>query len=409
MELCLFRVIDVGEGAPPVISSVTINGESYPVDNVSVRNTSELVIALNKIKQGFLVTQTESSTIITFNNCTDEQISIIADSTEYELQKGNCRCCSDCISELIGLKTVCETPECKLWVNDIGIDRRFIEQIITSDFKGVSDFFDSQRRLAQKDITGMIHSYMMPKYYVSSVISEGKIGFVDGGYKNPEGTWQGVHIMMDDSDYMTYISKVGVSVNYTGSVAICAFDTETGEMISSNIVEAIAGTTIKVPVKILLNRNSIFIGYQSAGQHRATKLSRDLCCGKKSKTCSTFKISGAYGELDSLNTTDSTGGLILEYSVSCDHESWICRNANALILPMFYRVAQNIYQFALTHSKHNRINSSVTVNSEQMERSLEWATEKFNQSMNDAMKGLKLPNNRCFNCNEFARSVLSLP
>lgn len=402
-------MIDVGEGTPPVISSLSIDGTETPIDNISVRDTSGLVIAINSVKTGFLVTQTEAGTLISYSKCEDIEIKITADGTEYTFEKGECDCCSDCLSELIGLKTVCEEQDCKLWVNDIGIDRRFIEQIITSDFKGVSDYFNSQRRLAQKDITGMIHSYMMPKYYVSSVISEGKIGFVDGGYKNPAGTWQGVHISLDKSDYKTYISKLGVSVNYTGTVAICAFDTDTGEMIGAQLVNAIAGMSITVSTNFILNRSNIFIGYQPSGQHRNTKIARDLCCGKKSKTCSTFKISGAYGELDSLKTSELTGGLLLEYSVSCDHESWICRNGQALILPMFYRIAQNIYQFALTHSKHNRINTSVTINTEQLERSLTWSTEKFNQSMNDALKGLVLPNNRCFNCNEFARSVLSLP
>lgn len=406
---CLQLVIDMGEGTPPIITSVIINGSETSINPTSLASITELTKELNKVQKGFLVSQNELTTIINYPKCDLDSVSITVDGDVTDFEEKDCECCKDCFTGLIGLKTVCDNQDCKLFLNDIGIDRRFIEQVITSDFKGVTEFFESQKRLAQKDISGMIHSYMMPKFYANSLIGEGKIGFVEGGYKTPLGTWQGIYFEMNDSDYLTYISQVGLSLSYSDEVLVCAFDLDENEMIYSEIIKSIAGATATAKTSILLNRNRIFLGFQPTGNHKNTLVSRNMCCGQKSRNCQSFKVSGAHGELESLKKSEYTGGLSVSYSISCDHESWICRNGQVLSLPMFYRTAQNIYQFALTHSKHNRINTVVAVNTEQLEASLAWATEKFNQSINDALKGLSVPSNRCFNCNEFARSVLSLP
>lgn len=412
MSACFSLMIDVGEGTPPVISLLSIDGNDTVIADISIRNTSALVKALNSVRNGFTVTQTDDGVLIGYSHCDVDSISLTIDGNVEDMEKQDCDCCSACFTEQIGLQDICETQRCKLYINDLGIDRRFLEQTITSGFKGVQDFFESQKRLAQKDITAMINSYMSPKFYANSLIGEGKIGFLDDSYKSPSGLWHGVVLQMEDGDYRTYISKISLTLDYTGKVAVCIFDIETGQMLDAVLINAIKGINTSVNTNILIKADNIFIGYEAEGRHRKSILARGICCGKTTKQCTGFKATGVYGDISdmrNLRSTQETGGLHISYSIRCDHESWICRNADLMTLPMFYRTAMNIYGYALTHSKHSRINTVVTINTEELESSLQWATDKFNGCINDALRNLKVPANRCFNCNEYARVVLSMP
>jgi hypothetical protein len=104
-----------------------------------------------------------------------------------------------------------------------------------------------------------------------------------------------------------------------------------------------------------------------------------------------------------------TGGLTLDYSISCDYDSWLCRNAASLQLAIYYRTAMNLYRFAMTAARHQRVNTVVTINSGVMEDSLAWATDQFNKAMTDAMQNMTAYGNGCFKCREVAMSKLILP
>jgi hypothetical protein len=400
---CLSSVVLGGEN-PPYIESVVIDGISILVGNVSLEETLLILSGHGD----FTISEIDNNWIVNYNG-TAKVEKIIYNGSEYAFRDAGC--CDNCFEHLVALKDICEPKDCRLYINDLGIDRSYLEGIITKDFSNVKEFYLAQLRLAFNDISGMIHSWVQPKLSTVSSLYSGKTGFLESGSYHDTSTFQGFYVKLNqNNDYILTITQLKLITNYTGKVSVFGYDYQTGEMLTHTVIDCISGVYSTKKTNIVISRPIMLFLWKPAGKKtKKTQVATGMCCGKTQVKNNHYTIAGIKGDFGAFTETELTGGLGAEFSVECDFNAWICRNSNLLTLPMLYRTAIYIYQFALNTSKHHRTNTMVTINSETTESALAWATEQFNKSINGALQNMVVPDNGCFKCREFARSQLVMP
>jgi len=96
-----------------------------------------------------------------------------------------------------------------------------------------------------------------------------------------------------------------------------------------------------------------------------------------------------------LESSNSTGGLSVTYSLSCSIERWICQNRKAFDFALLQRSGVEILrELAMS----NRINSIVTLQKDAAEALQVDLMDDYNKAMDNALKNLGLPNDDCFSC-----------
>jgi len=117
----------------------------------------------------------------------------------------------------------------------------------------------------------------------------------------------------------------------------------------------------------------------------------------------------------SSSTSKYTTGMSLNYSVNCDRQGWLCSVGNQMSLALAYATAVEIYNYALTVSPNQRVNTSVYVNKgvknyDGIITARDIAAEQYNAELTALLQGIRLPDdNHCFDCRKNIKYVTALP
>jgi len=86
-----------------------------------------------------------------------------------------------CFDNIISLEELCSVPvpTSGFYLNQIGINKREIESVITSDYASVQDFVDKKSAFAIKKVTAEIYSYLSPYFRADSILTGERIGYED--------------------------------------------------------------------------------------------------------------------------------------------------------------------------------------------------------------------------------------
>jgi hypothetical protein len=337
-------------------------------------------------------------------------------------------CETDCFTDIVGMRDVCEPATIKscYWLNDIGISKHTIDQIVTKDFTDSEDFLTKQIQLSANQLANSIHTHFAGMYKSASIIEGMRIGFLQDNKVSKAGNnlWAGIYIeCINSNSYLDfYLSEVVLTTDFTGNIPVKIYDVMTGTLLTTVTIASVAGKQSVLSINEILkskrNSGKFFICYDTTGINSyQTNVKNSGCNGCNNSVYSNQYITarGMYSGtgtfiLSDLTGSDHTFGMSLVYSLQCNHKDWICVNANILSLPLLYKIASNILLFGLQASPDTRVNNKVTINRERLELDQAFYEKKFIDQFESILASMQVPQDRkCFSCTTPYRTPLVLP
>jgi hypothetical protein len=336
--------------------------------------------------------------------------------------------CNSCFDNLIGLRDVCVPPDinsCR-WINDIGINSEVIGSIITKDYSGPEDFFKKQYSLAVSDLVVAITNQYSARYIKNTILSGKSLGY-NNTIKTivpTTGKWCGITLELSNNNSFVdlYLSELILFTDFTGNIPVKAYDLDSGKLIGDFTVVSVAGQPSTLQVSKLFNskrRNlNVFICYDSTGINSyKTTITQKNCCGSIGSFSSQYVYAyGAYSDTggftyDVIKKGATTFGMLLTYSVQCNHEQWLCSNLNLLSGALSYKLAANLMAFALSPgAQSQRVNTLVTINYDDIKTNFNFYQQKYVEEINTVFQNMQTPeDSKCFICKSYNKSVLSIP
>jgi len=337
-------------------------------------------------------------------------------------------CDTDCFTNLVGLRDVCEPPEIKscYWLNDVGISKYTVDQIVTKDYVDSEDFTAKQIQFSVNQVANEIHAHFGGQYKSNSIVEGMRIGFLQDNKVSKAGNnlWSGIYIeCLNSNSYLDfYWSEILLATDFTGTIPVRVYDVMTGTLITTVNVVSVAGqqSVLNLNEIVSLKRKSakLFICYDTTGINSyQTNIKNSGCNGCNNNVYSNqyvtaramYSSAGTF-ILSDLIGSDHTFGMSFVYSLQCNHKNWICANVNILSLPILYKIASNILLFGLQAAADTRVNTKITINRDKLEVDQAFYEKKFAESFSSVLAQMQIPQDaKCFSCTTPHRTVLVLP
>jgi hypothetical protein len=344
-----------------------------------------------------------------------------------------------CYESLLGLQG-CDRPEptTGLYIDDLGINQTLLGQLITDQYNSGVELFEAKRAFAWRKMSSDILSRLNPMMKADTVVDSKRIGQVVTNAANVDlavgaGKYTGIRVTIDPnttSFLNFYLSSFKIDI-YTMAtpVEIFVYDMSTLKLIDSffyqsEAVEQFIGKTFKA------NRRKMDLAFVYESLYDTTKMitKKGSCsdCGGNLRAVHICPFVDAIGiELttDGFNVLSSkskkyTQGMSMVYNVNCDREAWLCSIGGLMAMPLAYATAVEIYNYGLTISPNQRVNTVVSVNSgfstsdpnDGMIAGRDIAATRYSEELAAMLQNMRLPDdNTCFDCRKNMKYVTALP
>lgn len=327
-------------------------------------------------------------------------------------------CLSDTTKPVIGIREDCSTvtPSSGLFLNDLeGITIHFADSIASKDMSDGIDLINKKIALAEKIIFNQISTSLAPYVRKTSLVNFDTIGLMldDKDAVASENKLKGVKINIDEGSFIEFhLHQVGLWVDSVINTNIEVWDLISAQKLDDIAITTVAGKLTQVQVdktyKTLKNNFHIAILYDAslAGTFK-TSLYPQHCGGCRVPRNGFYinhftQVLGV--EIGSSDTkiasnfsgTDGTAGMIVDYSVKCSNENFVCYNSNSFALALLYKTAELLIREAVFSA---RVNKYVTVHKD-LNKDLEKDfRELFEKEITNITANMNVPaNDICFRC-----------
>lgn len=283
-----------------------------------------------------------------------------------------------CLSGLVGIKGRCETINLtSQYIDDLpNISSKFLE-LLTADWHNDADkvFEKVERRGIDNFYQKIISAYAEKKQAGASFILKSLLSQVETGtWYQPfetlslESKWVGTRLYMQHSDNLEMHVETIEIYNASGSPVVSeikVFDLERGTELDSISYTAPANAYYIIDVFKRYHAKKILVAYDKAAiQSRRTKGFGLGYYHKSCEPCGSFLSYGNYVEVDKASQVidlnmagNSTGGMVVKYSVGCSLEPWICRMKTYLAPILRYQIGLELFMELIGSSRVNEITS----------------------------------------------------
>ena len=326
-----------------------------------------------------------------------------------------------CFDESVGIRDLCEPKSSKsnIYLNDIYINKSFIESVITNDYAGAEDFFLKKRAAAIEQVSSEIYNNFQSKFKADTIINQGLIGYNSDNavLKQENGFYSGLKLRVKNSNafFSIYVDRINLYTDYTGEVEVKVIDYLTNKEIDTITVDCVTG---KISIS-LVQRNyvfnqrdaQLFFCYDTTGINSYKTLTKKgLCCGSYSADNKFYTATGAYSDNGvfydaDLIAEDHTFGMTISYSMQCNPKMWICQNLNKFSQAIAYKTAELITLHGIMSAKMQRANSTVSLNSEQLTLNANHYSAKYVEQMQNVLANMQVPADDCFSCNDRIKTI----
>jgi hypothetical protein len=335
---------------------------------------------------------------------------------------------NECFENLIGLRETCtaQSPRSGLMLNQVGVNYDFAKSVLMRDYKTVEDFVDDKIAFATKIVIDRVTHQFSDEIRTTSILTGARAGqhkdnmnLITGLAGQEKGL--GFEMCNQESYLDLFISEVNLFTNFTGNIPILVYDLVQKKLLDTLTLVSTANVISTLVVNKLYRSNKkrldIVLIYDTTGissYDTAMTLSGCTSCGTQGSTiqnsyvrASSVKFNSADAKLrENLTFASDTGGMSAIYSVQCNKTDWMCENSNLLALPILYKAASEIYLYA---SFSSRDNSTTMISPEVIDERYKHAEAAYVESIDDLMKRIRLPKDRCFSCNVQSKHAIILP
>lgn len=293
-----------------------------------------------------------------------------------------------CFDNLIYLEGGCSTPTLQsgaLSLNQIGISRDLIEDIVNADSLDADSFIASQLSLAVSRMTNDVYGHFSGKFNPKSIVDGSRLGFFADNMslvQGQNGVSKGIQTrLFNETTFLKMaVSEISLLVNFTGNVTVRVYDlisntlldtltvpTTAGQVSTLRINKVYASDSRELNLAFLYDTTTIS-SYQTfiygGGFGGCVECNRSLGWrSNKYMYTNGVQIDTADPKTQgNITGNGDTGGMSIIYSLQCNHEKWICANANFLTPSLLYKMGSQIMQYVLNYS--DRMNSRTIIDIE---------------------------------------------
>lgn len=328
-----------------------------------------------------------------------------------------------CFTDIIGVRGLCPdvSPKLALYLDDVGISKDDLQSFLTKQYSGVKDYFDKRSEFAIKDITSTIYKYFLPKFNATSLVDGHRLGIYSDSLALVSGSnYRGINMQFsqDKQFYEFNISEVTLFLDYTGTVTVGIWDLYQDLLLDSIDIDCTAGKKATAYLHKTYKSDkqpmNIFIGYNAAGiDSIKCPIRSGLCCGLTSCSNSYMRAQGieVTGQklISNCTTIADTAGLSIVYDLVCDHQSWICQHVKSLDLALAYKIAEVVVSDALYNTSGERATNNHTINRDELKERYAFYKGKYQEALTLALNNMRIPDNKCFQCNTPVRNQIMFP
>lgn len=329
----------------------------------------------------------------------------------------------ECIENILGLKGGCAdlSSTQSVFVNS-NVSYNELAQVVDSNEQAtVEDFFRERRALAVREMVAEIQDFNRPSYKFPTVVIGGIAGEETEEMDLSQVTSGLVGVSLkrrDPNTYLRYkVTELMLFMNYTGNVVVNAYDLDTGQVLATATVATVAGAISTAYVEWSFSHRNIAILYDATGKPAY----RVRLHGGGCATCSDGWVHcnrAVTGRMTKVATGDPVtnvaarpandmGGLKVRYNVECDHETWLCSLRSHLALPLTWKTAELVMEYALFQTA--RENRTTKLDRNQTEARQLMYREKYTEAMKRLFQTVKTPQEPfCFECKRTSKYVTML-
>lgn len=328
-----------------------------------------------------------------------------------------------CIENILGLKGGCAELAAtqNVFLNSSVTYGELGNIVDSNEQDSIEDFFRERRALAVRELLAEIQDHNRSSYKFPTVIVNEVAGNETDNLQTSSATSGLVGVAFkrrDPNTYLTYrITEVMLFLNYTGDVAVTAYDLDTGAALASHTVSAVAGQISTAFVEWNFSNRNIAVLYDATGKQGYRTLLHGHGCG----TCTggwvncNRAVTGRQTKVaagDAVTNTNARvsndmGGLKVRYNVECDHATWLCSLRAHLALPLLWKTAELVMEYALFQTV--RENRSTKLDRTQTEARQLMYREKYGEAMKRLFANMNIPTDSlCFNCKRKSKYVTML-
>jgi hypothetical protein len=332
---------------------------------------------------------------------------------------------ADCFDGIISYKGGCASVSGLLLDELIPIKE--VEQYVGEDYDTAAELIEDKIEFAVKNVVAEIGSHFASSYIPRTILSDKRAGFIaETQTEKPQATdtYRGIELRIcnKESYFSMYVSSIDTYLNYTGALNILVIDTMTGTTLDTIAVTSVAGEVVTTYVDKTYNaekrkRRIAFVYDCTNIPNYLTSLIGEGCtaCNKGEYnlngfvTGRTIKVSTLVNPiLANIEGHSDTAGLSVNFNLHCDARSWMCGVRSSLAMPILYRTAEAIMEYADFNS--SRFNSKTSINKAQIGERLMKYHEDYTKQLDIALKSIKTPiDGICFTCKPRSASVTTLP
>jgi len=328
-----------------------------------------------------------------------------------------------CLETLIGLQGGCAaiSTDASTYLNTKVTYSELSSYVDQNDYPdGVDEFFTTIRSQAVREVIDSLQSYMKEGYVGKTVVSTQTIGYAGTALNSSAALakYKGVKLSrkypMPNLAYR--VTSVGFIGNYTGNVSVLFIDGITGQTLATVVVPAIAGQQVNVSTNALYRVEKLLSVYNATAitGYKTTVSTATQTCYTCPTSCDVNAhvlgqgITATIGSPLTQNNLSDMGGLILGVSMECDVEGWLCAYRQQLAMPILFKVAELVMEYAIFNT--GRGNTNVIRDFEKLKQRQQMYRENFDAAMTRILETIKLPNDPiCFNCKRVLQIRTTLP
>jgi hypothetical protein len=330
----------------------------------------------------------------------------------------------NCFSNVIGIKEACtENVSYKLFINQLGINLKLLDQYAGSNYKTGLDLFNEKLEFAGEAMASEMLTFLSKRIKGNTLLSNVAVGYFPDPTQTVvaigASTWVGVRIKQDTPSYIALaLRDIKLNLITTGTIPLKIFNYQTKALIADVTVTANDWSVLNQVITSLGRDIDIVIGYESIVGAKRTLINRSTCggnCPPSFVSCGNYtdvvgvKFSIIGGELGPLVNLGHTSGIELNYNVSCNYYSWLCSISQITALPLLYKLGAEITEYAIHFAPNERVNNSVE-REENLKSQYDFFIQKYNEALGNVLQNMRLPQgDDCFVCKENLRYTVQLP
>ncbi len=326
----------------------------------------------------------------------------------------------ECLKTLVGLKGGCDdiASDASIFLNSKVTYNEMSKFIDQNDFSDVDEMFTEKRTDAVDLFLSEFQNEMQGNYLARTVIDSGTVGNYSNGLSSSPASaiLKGVSFERCTNEPMLgyRVSRIAFIGAYTGNVTVTYYDGITGASLATDTIAAVSGTEVSLDVNRLFNVQKLIMVYDATGINGyVTKIDNIGSCS----SCSKYRINKhvtARGITTPIGTplsktyVSDTGGLIVDLAMVCDNTTWLCNIKQYLAIPIMFKIAELVMEYAITSS--GRSGTKMTRDYDSLKERHGLYKSEYEKHLELTLSRVVLPNDPiCFKCQKKAGIYNAIP